>query len=110
MSFWLDLRCSGGTAERRETACRRQPAGQCKASATPLRVLPPPSRLDEAKNSAATRHFVIFSQVLNQIPKRYQVVLADVGNCPVVEPAVNPVKEVITLKSEHARIFDIAGP
>ena len=65
-SFWLDLRCSGGTADRRETACRRQPAGRCKASATPLRVLPPPSRLDQAKNPAATRHFVIFSQVLNE--------------------------------------------
>src|SRR6478672_10336876 len=64
VSFWLDLRCSGGTAERRETACRRQPAGRCKASATPLRVLPPPSRLGQAKNPAATRHFVIFSQVL----------------------------------------------
>ena len=64
VSFWLGLRCSGGTAERRETACRRQPAGRCKASATPLRVLPPPSRLGQAKNPAATRHFVIFSQVL----------------------------------------------
>ena len=64
VSFWLGLRCSGGTADRRETACRRQPAGRCKASATPLRVLPPPSRLGQAKNPAATRHFVIFSQVL----------------------------------------------
>ena len=65
VSFWLGLRCSGGTADRRETACRRQPAGRCKASATPLRVLPPPSRLGQAKNPAATRHFVIFSQVLS---------------------------------------------
>ena len=66
VSFWLDLRCSGGTAERRETACRRQPAGRCKASATPLRVLPPLSRPGQAKNPAATRHFVIFSQVLRE--------------------------------------------
>ena len=69
VSFWLGLRCSGGTAERRETACRRQPAGRCKASATPLRVLPPPSRLGQAKNPAATRHFVIFSQVLRKKAK-----------------------------------------
>src|SRR6476620_2205470 len=62
VASWLYLRCSGGTAERRETACRRQPAGRCKASATPLRVLPPPSRLGQAKNPAATRHFVIFSR------------------------------------------------
>ena len=66
VSFGLGRRCSGGTAERRETACRRQPAGRCKASATPLRVLPPPSRLGQAKNPAATRHFVIFSQVLRE--------------------------------------------
>ena len=47
MSFWLDLRYSGGTR--------------------PLRVLPPPSRLGEDKNPAATRHFVIFSQVLSAV-------------------------------------------
>src|SRR6476660_2826318 len=29
-------------------------------------VLPPPSRLGQAKNPAATRHFVIFSQVLRK--------------------------------------------
>jgi hypothetical protein len=68
VSFWHDLRCSGGTA------CRRQPAGRCKASAIPLRVLPPPSRLGQAKNFAATRHLVIFLQVLrHESPQRRAV-------------------------------------
>src|SRR6476660_10384850 len=53
----------GRASREKKPACRRQPAGRCEASATPLRVLPPPSRLGQAKNPAATRHFVIFSQV-----------------------------------------------
>ena len=54
VSFWLGLRCSGRAADRRETACRRQPGGRCEASATRcgycrrLRALAKPKILSNA--------------------------------------------------------------
>ena len=72
VSFGLGRRCSGGTAERRETACRRQPAGRCKASATPPRVLPPPltpwPSQKSISSAAFSNFFHKFSKCLQ--PKR----------------------------------------